>query len=904
MAAPTVTEIRSTPLGLMTALSPVQCPPGALLEATNVVIRTPGTVEPRPGFAPAVTPGGIEPDGIIPFPRSDNTTDQNILTDGAQSRWSDGTDLEDDDGGDLTWLVYSGTVSRRSMYIHTADALRVVHEPGADTAYRAGVPAPALSTRGLHGPSFTTGAGPSYPTAGYRAYRAVTRRGYDSTGQSHIARSAPSQLLIAYEGTAPANKTIFVYLHTGDDFQPGDVIELYSGELSATFPTDELYLNQTVSITSAHITAGYIELYDDVPDANLGMALYTNESREGQEAAHFRPPLAGCSTEFNGSLWLGDLTYPASMTVSVRTKIAGTETDAALVGRHSIAGDFTNGSVNVINVSAPDIAELRVGMIIYSGSTKLRVATLAATSFTLSAVWPGATATDTVAAHDSIRIGSEYYVVGDLVPHIRGARGEHWTSVDDAGSTLYTAEFDSVNMDEEALVELNSDYYWTPTWRIETLLPSTTPPQVWATRGDLYTPALPEPSAATGYQMPQDVLPDYVAWSNQEEPDHFTFENVERAGRSGCKIYALAPSRNSVLIATDLGMWRASGYADSGITFDEHDEGVRILGRRCAAEVGPYVYVAADSGVFECDENECRDITTHVIDDMDDKFQTILEQGRVSRLRLTANGKNDEVIVCMPDTFNPEDSIEDLYVFNQSTRAWTHWTFPHDITDLVQGSPSRSLTAGVLGDDATLNERARNSTSSETADDQYTVTVNAVTDLEVTIAAGSGWSPSVGDVVFRTVAYIITAVEDATTFTVHRTGLPTGSATAYEAFTCTITPTINIAKNPSVLKVWGEGAIWWNMRAGVSRIGLRFRSAVTGEEDPTSQTRTLAVSPTANRANTSRAGSSRFTVPRAHGRSTHLTTTLEITQALARWEYDGLAVKCRVLGDRVKSVLG
>lgn len=901
------TEVRSSPVGLMTALSPVQCPPGALVEATNVVLRTPGTVEPRPGFAPGNAPIDVAPDGVIPFPREDNTADANILTSGSTTKWTNGTELLKDSGGSLAWESYAGTVSRRSLFLHTSDALRAVHAPSAAVAYRAGVPAPALNTTGLNAATVTANGGPSFPADGYRGYRAVTRREAASTGQSHISRSAPSQFLVVYKSTAPGNYNLYVLLHTGDDFKAGDTIELYSTEWSATYPADECYLNQTITLTSAHLTAGYVELCDDVPDAGLGQALYINESREGAEGAHYRPPMAGCSTEFNGSLWLGDLTYPASMTVSVRTRITGGGADGDdEIGRHTVAGDYTNGSATVSSVSAGDIAKLRVGMIVHDGSTQYRVATVGATSFTLHTTWGGSTAAaSSKSFYDTIRIGSEYYLVGDIVPHIRGAKGQYWTTIDVAGSALYTADWDSVNADSNTVIELNGDTYWTPTLRLECLLPSTAAPQVWATRGDLYTPALPEPSAATGYQMPQDVLPDYVAWSNQDEPDHFRFDNVERVGRSGCRVLTLAPSRNSVLIGTDAGTWRGSGYADSGITFDELDENVRLLGRRCAVAVGPYVYMAADAGVFECDENGCRDITTHVISDLEDVFAEIVALGRDSRLRLTANPKNDEVIVCVPGTDDETDPIEALFVFNQSTRAWTKWVLPLDVSDLVYGTPSQSLTAGVVGLENTLVERSRTELSSETYDQETPITVNAVSDQIVTIAALSGYEPAVGDAVVKSsVTYLITEVTSDTVFTVHAAGLTTGAAVARQAFTSTITPTVNVAKYPSALKVWGEGSIWWNMRAGVSRIGLRFRSAVTGEEDPVSQTRILAVTPTSNRSNLSRHGSSRFLVPRTHARSTHLTVTLEITQAMARWKYDATAVKCRVIGDRVKSRLG
>ena len=908
-------EVRSPYIGLYTDVSPMLAPPGALLTAENVVLRTPLQLEPRPGFYSTAMPAAVDTEalGRVEYPILNNSA--GLLIDGAPStRWDDtGTAVTDEAASPLSWDgLYSGQVARNSLYLTTADATRVVHTPTATVAYRAGAPAPAI-TAALQ--TAVTISGPAFAAVGWRAYRAVCRRTVGLSGQAHIMRSAPSNVFVNPATAVPRNMTVTVVLHKADDWLAGDVIELYSSETTATtvYPTDELYLNQEHALTAAEVTAGFVNILDDVEDSGLGTALYTNESRDGAEAANLRPPAANCMAVFNNSLWLGDLTYPASVLLSFRQGVPGLVEDLgtdALIGRRLMACTFTNGSATVSGVAAGDIATVKVGMMFNRDNgngygdqwgtpgSPMFVVSVAATSFVVTYTWGGATLGVTCTVSDAIYIGASAYDVYSIVDGVRrGTTGDYPSTY----NAYFTATYAGPHPSSPLLnggVSRNVDLH------LAALKADLAGTQIWATNGHLYAPALSEPGVLPGYIPAREVLPDHVAWSNLDEPDHFRLDNVDRVGAPGSTVMALGSSRGSIIIATDKGVWRGSGYADSGISFSALDKDVRILGRRCMAEVGPYQYLAADRGVYEVDENECRSITADKINDFDTLFAAVALL-RSSKLKLVPNDKHDEVIVCCPSATSINNAIVTLYVFNQNTRAWTTWVLPNDLNDLTIKGPTRQLTGCIDNQERNLLERLDSSdlvyfTDGTPSGGSEAITIATASGTSITINA-STYVPVIGDAVVKSsVTYIITGTSSATAFTVHVTGLTTGAAALHRGVTSTITTTVNTVKIPHARKLWGEGALWWVKRAGIHQYDLGFQGPRTVLAY---STRILASALTAVLGAGRASAATRFLVPRSVARNTHLTFTARIRQARANWALEGVVIKAQLTTDRAPSRL-
>lgn len=898
-------QIRNGFVGLTTARSADATPPGGLLEAENVCIRTENVITPRPAFEGEALPAALSTEafGRVEYPLEGN--EAGLLIDATKTLWdgysaSAGT-VVTEGAANLTWNAYSGQVARRSLYLATADALRAIHAPNDAIAYRAGVPVPAIV-------SVTTtaeaGTGPALDGDLYRAYRVVARRAEASNGQSHVVRSAPSNRAI-WLNSGTNNATLRVALHDNDTWLAGDILEVYSTEESTVYPGDEMYLNQEVEVTAAHISAGYVDVLDDNPDASLGMALYTNDSREGAESGNRRPPAAKALAWFNNSLYLGNLTYPAALQLRYPAIFTGGADTTDLIGLHAASGTFTNGSAVITGVA--DTSNVKVGMLLYrstggyadewSGTGQIRVtAVVANTSITVSQTWTGATGAESPFFEDSIRIGSDYYPARYLVDTVRGL-----TVGDDFGGTAsatVTAEWlsDQPRPSPTLLDNRQMEAY------IECLLANTTPPEVWATNGHLYSPALPEPTEANGLAMPQDILPDHVAWSKQDEPEHFALTNIDRVGDGGATVYGLAPSRGALLTATDQGLWRVYGYADSTVSFSELDRDVRVLGTRCMAVCGPKVYLAADRGVYECDENEAINITENRVNDMDAMFRSI-SNTRASALKVVSCARTDEVLVCLPETTASDADLDTAYVFNTSTRAWTKWVLPRPVFDVTVKGRLQRIHATVSGAEVELVENALG----------YDAHPNTVTDIEVSAVTGTSvtfdsvsaalFDPVIGDAVEDGGELYLLTDGSGTAWTVHKEGLTTGLKTAHKGTQCTITPSVNTLKTPHFMKVWAEGAIHWAKRTGVYAYTLAFRSAITGTNTAATQTRVLAPLPSEDTDARSTPSSSRFTVSRAAARGTHLCFSIGIRQAGSSWAIEALSVRARTTADKAPARL-
>jgi hypothetical protein len=204
-----------------------------------------------------------------------------------------------------------------------------------------------------------------------------------------------------------------------------------------------------------------------------------------------------------------------------------------------------------------------------------------------------------------------------------------------------------------------------------------------------------------------------------------------------------------------------------------------------------------------------------------------------------------------------------------------------------------------------LTERTTDSTTPWSCDRAYTPTISALDTpgTGVTINSGSGWSPTVGDLIERAGTYrLVVAVTSPTVFEVDASLPSVGAATAYLAYTSTIAPGVCQGGVANILKVWGEGSIWWGSRVGLYQVSLAFRSPISAAPSTTTQPKRIAKASRLTDDNIgSRAGATRFLVPRTHARGTHLNPELTIRQAGSTWAFDGMTFKYRPTSDRVQS---
>jgi len=885
-------ELVIVPAGLYTDPSPHgAAPPGALRTATNVVIRRAGAVEPRPGFIQGAPDNRVMVSrvwGILGYPGLDAVVyvGDSFSGDGTWIK-SGGiyNAVQDDASQPLVWLRahIQAAASRKNLYLSTRDAVRKITSGSDTTASKAGAP-PCLLF--VSGPGVSPGT--AVPAGKAVSYRAVLLR-KDSNGL--IVRSAPSNRVIFQNiSGATINPSIMFTLSSQDDnASSGNLVELYRStavDVTET-PFDEHFFAKSF-VGAFRITGN-----DDVAELDLGAALYTNADEEGAANANIRPPAAKDVHEFNGSLFLANLTYPAQMAVSFTYTPNLLATDSAGVGQRTLTGTYTNGSAVVTGVAST--VGFRVGQVIdeslneWVGTTDYpRIVSLTATSVTFSANYSGATGSKSRSVADSIRVNSQYFPVG--FSSWTYCVQAFWDSTTAGTHTPSTAVY---ALTDDIMTALSSGLSQDPNNRsllLKAINATTSPFVVYATHGSEYRPPLPEPTV-TGLAADQDVFPSGVAWSKTFEPEHFSLVDLELIGSDRADTWRIVKGRDALWVLKVDGLWRLTGAGrDAGFRIDPVSK-AKLLAPYCVANIFDQVYIWTDQGILGLDSG-ANAVQSQPIRDQLITAQQATPIATNYDTWLCGNQKSHELVLSLPD---PNGGSAYLLVYNFINNAWTRWDLAKRPS--CAGHPTNVLEFGVQDptDEDSPGGIIRYVTTREYEplhDLAYLVTVVSVVGVNVTIGAISGWQPSPGDTIE---GLRVVTVTDPTHFTVEAPGLLTGSAHVLVAYQCEIEPVACTTKNPSLVKLWGEGSILWGELRHVQSYALSFTSSLS--QTPVTCPKVITAPGQAN-------CSHRFIVPRAHARSEQLFPKIIIKGAATPsnsadiWNWQGMSLFHSAMGPR------
>ncbi len=906
-------DVRFSPRGLWLASAAIEAPKGGLLAAENCVLRRAGLLEPRPGLPKtAVFTYDTHPNSskLIPGPGDTYlSADKAASTDNHRLRWNNLTavNLPNDSNDQLEFpdRYARGQRAQGNVYLTTKDDLRKVDEDGGAVAYQATPPTPAVIVTG-------EGSGVAVESGMYVAYRVVTRR-KDSAGL--VARSAPSGRAL-FLAASDSQVSLTLLLHRGataigasydqlyTTFLSGDVIEVYRTVNETTNPpTDTMYLVGEIELDSADVTAGYVAVTDNVPDLEIGQALYTNEGQGGAEAANNRPPAAKSLALFNGSLFLGNVKYPATAELAYTALLTSFATTQ--IGVHVAGGSgsvsFTNGSA-VVQVLG--LSNIKPGMIIAASSPNwadtgyVYVVSLDdPTHITVSSTWQGSTGGSTASFLDSIKISdgqfTGYYPVATVRDFMQSLRSVDVHTPLTEGTPAGPFSMVTVDIVDDDTSAITIYDYARKRFQV-TALRGGSSLEIWATNGDQWSPVLPEPTVVSGKTFAPEEIVNGLAWSNNREPSHFPDTNFEHIGADDEPILALHAIKNALIVFKKDGAFRVSGSgAESGFRVDELDKNVRLVSPDAACELGDKVYAWADTGVYEVDENGTENISDVTLSEVLHPIEVKIGVGNTAApgAWMCANRREDEILLSVPAQSDLTVG-ERLYVWNKSQRGWTTWLSSGALRHGISRASGLAISDGTS---IRLEQDPNGTGYVPFLDEATSVTISDVSDLNVTINAGSGWTPTVGDVILRGAVYArVTAVTDTTHFAVDL-AVTTGAASAYSAYTCTITPIASTGGDPSALKMWGEGSVVWDSLKGLTAYTLSVTSALS--DTAVTSARSVATTP----ATTKRAEAFRFRTPDRHARTTRLYPSVVIRQAGADWAFSAVALSYRPMSSRVRT---
>lgn len=901
-------ELTLRPSGLFTDPNPhSSVPEGALRVADDIVIRRQGIAQPRPGFDQlSASFTGTDPYQAIPYDGDLLVVQNNSGT--HKTDWYNAgtpTAVLDEDSADITWDTdhVSGVEARGNLYVNTTGYVRKMTAANDAEAEKVGrTPVPFID-----GSASVTGSVlEQYAGRGYKAVFVKT----DDNGVE-VTSASSHTLVVQNTGATALDPSITVYLP--DDIEVGDFLKVYgtpavTGSASANgVPGEEYFLLLEHEITTSNITADLVSFTDSTVDNDLGAALYTNPSQEGILQGNSIPHTAKSLALYKGSVFYGNTVGPHRVTLVADDSDVLQTGNATGLGYRVANGDITSGVATITNVAS--VTGMKVGMMVDTTGVffpkDARVSSITgAGPYTITAT-ENALLTNTgqnVNIVDSIRIksGSEdnYYPVSSPVTgSIPG-----WTACmvsinteasagsGDGPSTKVRAE-----MLTRYVVEDNKSVVFPSKVRvlIEELARANESFEVWATHGDEYFPEVPEPTVGSGLASTADVRSNGIQWSKTDQPEHVPEGNFALVGSGKHEILTMVSTKDALFIFKTDGIWRLTGSgALSGWRIDPVDKSTFVLNSRSAVELDGQVYAWTNRGVVMVgqygvpDENllSARAIGTDL-----DAIET--ELGKYASASpaafLAANDNTHELMVGAPASAS-DSTTSNVYVYNTKTRAWTRWV--KTLTSMFL-NPSDGLLHFVSADDEKLHQE-RSGGTVNSADLDYSVTINDVTSVTITIAGGSGWTPAVGDALVKgSDVAIVTAVTSATVFDVDMTGLTTGAATGYEGLDCTIEFIAKTGGNPAVRKHFQTSTLIFEDLKGVRSVDMAFTSNIDSTED--SETRSFTRSLVSTQPT-----EEMFLVPSDHARVTQLWPKVRVHQAAANWELVGLSLTFDFLSPR------
>lgn len=909
--------------GLFTDPNPLtDVPEGALMVADNCVIRSAGSIEPRPGFKddPNFTStSGYRIVRLIPF-QNDLVA---IQTNGSLwkvTRVSDSTDLTRVDGGSWSFTVgeIDHTVTQDSLYIASSDGVFRLGAITDASLQAAGLARPiANAVASEVTPSVSNGYVGWTPsgTSNYRWRVLFVRR----LPNGQVVRSARSSIITGITASADRLFGLFVFVPSG--IQAGDSIEVYRtlGESAQSAIAEEYFLSASYEIESGDVTQGYKDdIYDQTPENGLGAALYTNVSQEGALQENGPIPLARRLTSFNGMTFYGAATQPHRLILGLKNLSAFQVITAN--------GTFTSGSPNITGVTYPGTQGDNVTASCYvydetpsnttgpEGTGTYIPANTQVSSFSGGAAGlpttivmnANAKATGTADFHVchylTFRQGSDNIIIyaADLV----------------AASTALSGDFGVCFTDSAVIEDVVSELATIFNFRANQLFfgqaEELAAQAYWAADSSTRATLIIEANSLTGDEITVEGTGG-VAWdqeyetgiteratserdgdenrvyiSKDNEQEHVPVGNSIDLGSQQNRILAQRPNRDSLFVFTTEGVFQISGDTPADILVREYDQTLILAHPDGTTLLNNQVYVYCNQGLVSLDETGVTYITRSLIEvDIRDITRDVESSAKGGTYPegcfVEANQVGQYVLLALPSDLLQEAS-ENIWHLSDKTKGVTRWPIAFGCAAVAED--------GLLylgGDEELRVERTESGSGlGPSIERDYSVTINGTpTATNITVAGGSGWSPSVGDVLEqssnRTVVTVVNSATDVDVKQLEGSALSTGAATAYEGFDCTVGPNVQTANAAHYRKHYSDMQLQFDDIRHVALVKARYANnliATTGDY----------------RANLSPVDTSqrhrniKIEVPHKYNRCTLLEPSVIISSAGARWSLIQMAM--------------
>lgn len=837
-------------------------PQGGMVEAQNVVVLRPGVMEPRPGSQwfkdSTLKTGDYEASAIYADPNA------NSYVWASAAGWlirRNGTTTITGPTSFVPGKIRTCPTGGRALFTSEngvctlPDQLASPARGSSTVAYRAGMPQPyaPAAAAGVN-PTGFPGTASWLPNGDSVAYRTTLRR---KLANGAVIESAPSARVVVTNSAGAArgvyisdvlNTNVYYAWRAGGaagagfgELMAGDELCIYRSPRVTGTPSDEMRLRAVLTYNTTFngfcaldSTGAAAQWFDGLDDSAWnGEALYTNATQEGAALANYRPQYARDIALYNGiTFYAGAKT--AQRVNLVLTKIGTTATVAdgsQAMCSFAFTGDITAGTNTILNCT--NISYFSVGQVI---TTVLQTPGTASASFPANTqVTAVNTATNVVtlsANAGATGVGVNIIAWDWIESSIAGTRIFHYAGVGLLTTARYfTGSFENLenrwNGDLVTTLQLrcNGTTQTTEilcTWEQPDCTSAafsirSTKPLAWNRYVD----------SVTGVTSAQDGGVAELQWSKTNEPEHCPLPYRTVIGDAAYAIRRIESARQSLLVLKDDGLYQVFGTDPANLQIELVDRTIVIPAPKDAGGDEPSKWVGRfDDRVFAITTRGPMAITdtgavpvgAPILESLRRRFQFAYGANDESVRALMVDTQSRRVGFFYDATGNGDQSVG--YVLDVETGAWTYWTLPRVVADFsvytAFGAPifaggysyALLLESRTMLDDTTITVSTLPDSCDRWPSEAVTIVDVDIVDegTEVTITAGSEWTPAVGDLLVRSgVAYLVTYVDSATVFGVDDPGatLTTGAATWREGYECRCVWTARDERNIGAEKHWG-----------------------------------------------------------------------------------------------------
>lgn len=901
-------ELRAS--GLFTDPSPhSDAPPGALLEAQNVVIRRPGVIEPRPGFRDTTNVVDVgyrmvsmhDYNGqFIRHTRDTTTGTAHRLLNGSGSNITLNAAVIDFDN-----RRYSMAEVGKTLFIASADGVLFVEDATDTTALHAGMP---RGQSGFADDASTTATGetPIEDTKFVR-YRVV----YAHEINGRLVLGAPSGMFV-YENNSGSAKAVSLRLPLPDEAAGGWKLQVYRSKAadSRAALSDELFLALEHELTTTEITANEVTLVDSAAEDELGASLYTNETQQGALQEATRPPVSNAVHAFESMLFCGGTKQPHRLIVQFLRPFRGYV--AEYVAPAAPDGDFVSSGTGVTNIGdlSGDELTLSVGRYIASNgqdypgedgsvldADTLITARPSATSLTLSQGANATLANANIEVFDWVTIAGQVYYCAATVDRDLNAGWCSWESGIEQGVEELACAINLRSDGDLVAAHLGDGFLLLE--RDPANADTSITFQTDAIRADWVSPSVPAAGPDYIRTSEQEDKPHRLHYSKRSQPESIPLTHFVDLGSEQSEVLAMESVRGSLFVWKDDGVWRVTGKTPETLRVERFMPSSRLIHEKAIAKLDETIYYLDNDGLRTMTEGGTANVTAGPL------------ETTIAELLKAISDASDPGEGCFVSTLRHEgwvlmglppaasgDGVQYTYVLDTKTGAWARWTMPDDIS--CGGELGASLyLGGVSGADAAEYTTRASTDYAPFGDTELSWSIaSSTTNADGSLTVESdGAVPSVGAFARRTsdgALGVVIAVSGSDVTIWPLTSFPaTGetSFTTWEPVPVVIEWIARTAKAPMVSKHYSMATLGFEEARRLRDMTLSFGS----DRNATKEN----VSITLDFNDDEGPEPVRAYVTRNQARCAQLFPRLAFSQGGARWSLTSLQLTYNMAGDRV-----